>query len=130
MTELHRLAPHADQAPVTSPHRRPIGYPAAWTTRDFASARDYTMELTAVQLDGIDAAVRKMRSAGLALDDIEQRHFSVPALEPVLERIRHEITNGLGFMLVGHLPIERYTKDELGMIYWGLGAHLGRGLSQ
>ena len=33
-------------------------------------------------------------------------------------------------MLLRGLPIEDYSKDELGMIFWGIGTHLGRGLSQ
>src|SRR5215468_7651612 len=105
MTELSQLAPRADQAPATPPYRRPIGYPGAWKTTDFSSPRDYTLELKSTQLDDIDDAVRNVRAAGLALEDIEQRHFPLKTLE-------------------------RYTKDELGMIYWGLGTHLGRGLSQ
>jgi hypothetical protein len=28
------------------------------------------------------------------------------------------------------LPVEDYSKDEIGMIFWGIGTHLGRGLSQ
>ncbi|HXJ79832.1 MAG TPA: TauD/TfdA family dioxygenase [Candidatus Methylomirabilis sp.] len=130
MIDLHQLAPRADQTPSTPPYRRTIGYPGAWKTTDFKSPRDYTIELTTAQLDDIDDAVRHVRASGLGLDDIDRSHFPLPSLAPVFERIRREITDGLGFVLVGHLPVERYTKDELGMIYWGLGTHLGRGLSQ
>jgi hypothetical protein len=28
------------------------------------------------------------------------------------------------------LPVEDYSKDDIGMIFWGIGTHLGRGLSQ
>jgi hypothetical protein len=130
MTDLQRLAPRADQTPATLPHRRAIGYPDAWKASHFAGPRDYTMELTTAQLDDIGDAVRKVCAAGVALDDIERSHFPLPTLAPAFERIRHEIMNGLGFVVVGRLPVDRYTKDELGMIYWGLGTHLGRGLSQ
>ena len=33
-------------------------------------------------------------------------------------------------MVVRRLPVEDYSKDEIGMIFWGIGTHLGRGLSQ
>src|SRR5262249_6790205 len=74
MIELSQLAPRADQAPSTPPYRQPIGYPGAWKTTDFSSPRDYTLELKSTQLDDIDDAVRNVRAAGLALEDIEQRH--------------------------------------------------------
>src|SRR5262249_58581637 len=92
MNELTQLAPRADQAPATPPYRRPIGYPSAWKTSDFASPRDYTLELTSTQLDDIDDAVRKVRAAGLALEDIEQKHFPLRTLAPAFARIRRDVT--------------------------------------
>jgi len=130
MMDLHELALRADQAPSTTVSREPIGHPAAWKVTDFTSPREYTLGLTTVQLADIDDAVKRVRASGLALDDIERRHFPLPTLRPVIEHIRREIATGLGFVVVGRLPVDRYTKDELGMIYWGLGTHLGRGLSQ
>ena len=128
--DLHELARRADQAPSTTVYREPIGHPTAWKVTDFTSPREYTVELTTVQLADIDDAVKQVRASGLALDDIERRHFPLPTLTPVIEYIQREIATGLGFVVVGRLPVDRYTKDELGMIYWGLGTHLGRGLSQ
>ena len=130
MMDLHEFALRADQAPSTSVYRELIRDPAAWKVTDFASPRDYTVELTAVQLADIDDAVKQVRASALALDDIERRHFPLPTLTPVIEHIQREIATGLGLVVVGRLPVDRYTKDELGMIYWGLGTHLGRGLSQ
>src|SRR5262245_65620963 len=130
MIELSQLAPRADQAPATPPYRQHIGYPGAWKTTDFSSPRDYTLELTPTQLDDIDDAVRKVRAAGLALEDIEQRHFPLKTLAPAFDRIRRELTSGLGFLVVGPLPVERYTKKELGVIDWGIGTPMGRGVAQ
>jgi hypothetical protein len=130
MIELTQLAPAAGQAPTTPPHRRHIDHPAAWKSRDFTSPRDYTIELSAAQIDDVDDAVKKVRAAGLALDDIERRHFPLAKVAPVIEEVRREIVHGRGFLVVGRLPIDRFTKDELGMIYWGIGTHLGHGVSQ
>jgi hypothetical protein len=41
-----------------------------------------------------------------------------------------QIEDGRGFVVIRRLPVEYYSKDEIGMIYWGIGTHLGRGLSQ
>lgn len=130
MTALHDLAPDANRMPSTPEYRQPIDHPAAWKASDFKSPRDYTIELTPAQLDDIDAAVRKVRVAGLSLDDIDKSHFPLPKLAPVIEEIRHELVDGRGFVVVTRLPIERYSKDDLGIVYWGIGTHLGRGLSQ
>jgi hypothetical protein len=51
-------------------------------------------------------------------------------LRPVIDEIRRQIADGRGFVVVRRLPVEDYSKDEIGMIFWGIGTHLGRGLSQ
>jgi hypothetical protein len=130
MIELQQLAPKPDQAPSTPPYRQHIDHPAAWKASDFTSPRDYTIDLTPAQIDDIDGAVRRVRAAGLKLDDIEQSHFPLPKVLPVIEEIRHQIADGRGFVIVGQLPVDRFTKDELGMVYWGIGTHLGLGVSQ
>jgi hypothetical protein len=48
----------------------------------------------------------------------------------VIEEILRQIKDGRGFVLLRGLPVEDYSKDELGLIFWGIGTHLGRGLSQ
>jgi len=35
-----------------------------------------------------------------------------------------------GFVVLRRLPVEDYSKDEIGMIFWGIGSYLGHGLSQ
>ena len=49
--------------------------------------------------------------------------------EALTNEIRRQIEHGRGFVVVRRLPVEDYSKGEIGMIFWGIGAHLGRGLS-
>ena len=116
--------------PVTPAYRTPINHPSAWKVSDFKRSADYTIELTATQLQDIERAMRRINEAGLSLDDLKHEHFDVPLLRPVIDEIRHEISDGRGFVVLRRLPVEDYSKDELGMIFWGIGTHLGHGLSQ
>src|SRR6266851_3294816 len=104
--------------------------PGAWKVADFKSPADYTIELAAAQLRDIYHSVRRIKDAGLGLDDLQREHFELASLRPVIDEIRHQIEDGRGFVVLRRLPVEDYSKDELGMIFWGLGTHLGRGLSQ
>jgi len=119
-----------EDAVVMSVHRAPIDHPSAWRVADFKTPADYTIELDATHLRDIERAMGQIRAAGLGLDDLRCEHFEVPSLRPVVDEIRHQIEDGRGFVVVRRLPIEDYSKDEIGMIFWGLGTHLGRGLSQ
>jgi len=130
MSAIRSNTTSEDGAPATAVPRAPIDHPSAWRVADFKSAADYTIELTVARLRDIAHAIRYIRAAGLGLDDLQREHFEVPSLRPVIEEIRKEIEDGRGFALVRRLPVEDYSKDELGIIFWGLGTHLGRGLSQ
>jgi TfdA family taurine catabolism dioxygenase TauD len=129
MSELRqvRRAPEIDSPPV---HGTPIDHPSAWTVADFKTPADYTIELDAAHLRDIEHAIRQIKIAGLGLDDLQREHFEVPSLRPVIDEIRRQIGDGRGFVVVRRLPVEDYSKDEIGMIFWGIGTHLGRGLSQ
>jgi hypothetical protein len=120
----------ATEMPATPVYPAPIDHPSAWKVTDFRSSADYTIDLTAAQLQDIERAMQRVNDAGLTLDDLQREHFEVPSLRPVIDEIRHQIADGRGFVVLRRLPIEDYSKDELGMIYWGLGTYLGRGLSQ
>jgi hypothetical protein len=108
----------------------PIDHPGAWKVADFRVPADYTVELTATHLRDIERTVGRIKAAGLGLDDLKREHFDLPSLRPVIDEIRHQIEDGRGFVLLRRLPVEEYSKDEIGMIFWGIGTHLGRGLSQ
>jgi hypothetical protein len=108
----------------------PIQHPSAWTVADFRSPADYSVDLDAAQLRDIAAAMRRIKAAGIGLDGLQREHFEVPSLRPVVEEIRRQVEDGRGFVLLRRLPIEDYSKDDLGLIFWGIGTHLGRGLSQ
>ena len=131
MTVLQELSsPSEDDTPATPMLGAPIDGPGAWKVADFKSPADYTIELSAANLRDIEQAIRQIKAAGLGLDDLQREHFELSSLRPVIAEIRRQIEVGRGFVVLRRLPVEDYSKDELGMIFWGLGTHLGRGLSQ
>ena len=119
-----------DNAPLTPVYGTPIDHPGAWKVADFKTPADYTIELGATQRGDIERAVRQIKAAGLGLDDLRREHFEVPSLRPVIDEIRRQIEDGRGFVVVRRLPVEDHSKDEIGLIFWGIGTYLGRGLSQ
>ena len=121
---------HDSDTPATPVFAKPIRHPSAWTVADFSSPADYSVDLDAAQLRDIAAAMRRIKAAGVGLNGLQREHFEVPSLRPVVEEIHRQIEDGRGFVLLHRLPVEDYSKDDLGLIFWGIGTHLGRGLSQ
>jgi Taurine catabolism dioxygenase TauD, TfdA family len=116
--------------PATPVHRVRIEHPSAWNVADFKSSADYTIELSRAQLADVADAMQRIKGDGLTLETLRREHFEVRSLQPVIDEIRHQISEGRGFVVLRRLPFEEYTKDELGLIFWGIGTHLGRGVSQ
>src|SRR2546429_7349164 len=127
---LQARTAHDSDTPATPVFAALIRHPSAWTVADFRSPADYSVDLDAAQLRDIAAAMQRIKAARIGLDGLQREHFEVPSLRPVVEEIRRQVEDGRGFVLLRGLPIEDYSKDDLGMIFWGIGTHLGRGLSQ
>jgi len=51
--------------------------------------------------------------------------FSIPRLARSLAEVSRELEDGRGLVLLRRIPVEHYSEDELRIIYWGLGLHLG-----
>src|SRR5262249_44795391 len=124
-----RTAQDSD-TPATPVFAAPIRHPSAWTVADFRSPADYSVDLAAAQLRDIAAAMQRIKAAGIGLDGLQREHFEVPSLRPIVEEVRRQLEDGRGLVLLRRLPVEDYSKDDLGLIFWGIGTHLGRGLSQ
>src|ERR1700738_1983780 len=121
MSELREIEKPAESDAAATPiYRTPIHHPSAWMGGDFTSPADYTSALTGTQLGEIKSAIRWIKAAGLALDDLQREHFELPPLRPVHGEIRRETAHGGGFVTVRRFPVEESSKDELGMIFWGI----------
>ena len=109
---------------------KPVTDPAAWRKEDFAGPEDYTHSLTPSEIDEIDAAVGTLESRGLDIMEIDRDGFPLPTLGPVLDDIHDELLEGRGFALISGLPVDRYTRRQTAIAFFGIGTYLGQAVSQ
>jgi len=116
---------------VEMPHS-PITGPGAWKGPEMAAAPGrWLFRLSEEELQEIDAAVRNVQAAGLALGDITPTTFRLPHLGPKLdELLQQQLLHGCGFALVRGIPVDRYTVEQSAIAYLGLGSYLGSFRSQ
>lgn len=105
--------------------KRPITGPAAWKGRDLAGDPSWMHVLSAGAIDAIGAALARVKSRGLRFPDFSREDFPIGGLTAELARFADELENGRGFLLLRGLPVERYTDDEIAIVYYGIGLHLG-----
>jgi TfdA family taurine catabolism dioxygenase TauD len=119
--------------PCTPPYKAPITGPAVWKGSDFSSPSDYWYYLSSETIADLDRALRRIRESGnpsVSAGAFGAEDFPLPSFENDAEALREELRFGSGFVVMKGLPIDRYTEREASMIYWGLGAHLGRAIPQ
>jgi hypothetical protein len=101
-----------------------------WRSHDLSDPGGYTEVLDAVQLSELDGALRKAREHSSDLLEIDRDDFPLFSLREKLARIERELLHGRGFVVLRGLPRDRYDDDELCLLYWGIGLHLGRPWAQ
>ena len=104
--------------------------PSAWKAADFDGDSSWILQLTVAEIDEIEIALRGVLSAGLSFPAFGRDDFPLPALAARLSGIADELEDGRGFVLLRGLPVERFTAEEIDIIYYGLGLNLGQPVRQ
>lgn len=107
-----------------------ISGPAAWRGPDIIKSTEWIHRFTGAELAEIDAALRHAQRRGRNFDTLTAADFPLPTVSALIDRARDYLEDGAGLFLFRGIPVERYSKDELRFLYWGLGKHLGTAVSQ
>ena len=106
----------------------PYAGPAAWTGTEMRARDDWVLRLDAPACSELDAALHASRQ--LPIEEIGIRDFDLPTLGPQLLGLREELIEGRGFAHLRGLDIAGRPIDECARLFWGIGAWLGRAVSQ
>ena len=111
--------------------RRPIDGPSAWIGADLRKREaEWSYRLSVSDVAEIEAALRAVRQRGLDIGEIRREDFPLPTLGPVLDRLRTEVLDGRGFVLLRGMPVEDRPIAETATAYWGVGTYFGKARSQ
>jgi hypothetical protein len=113
-----------------APPRPLIAGPSAWTGAEMRRRDDWIYRLSNTEIGEIDAAVAAVRGRGLELAEITRADFPLPSFGGVLDRLRDEILNGRGFVLIRGLPVEGRPIEQNAAAYCGIGSYFGNPRSQ
>ena len=108
----------------------PIVDPAAWTAEELKATTDWAHQLSAAEIGELDASIAEISRTGRELMDLTSDDFAFPTLGPVLDGIAHDVIDGRGFVVIRGVPVERYSRLEAAIAFWGIGLYLGVPVSQ
>ena len=111
------------------PPRPRIEGSSAWIGAGLAQRpEEWVYRLSPVEIAEIEAAVAAQHGRDVAT--LRRGDFRLPTLGPVLDRLRAEVLNGRGFVLIRGLPVEGRPIAESAAAYWGIGSYFGNARSQ
>ena len=108
----------------------PIAGPGAWYGEGLQNRDDWVQPLSEPDISEIMAAVTGVIERGLDIVEVSKAAFPLPRLGKVLAERQEEIVNGCGFIMLRGLPVDRMSRREAALAFWGIGLHLGQPVSQ
>jgi hypothetical protein len=104
--------------------------PSEWIGKNLESSEEWIHVMTEPELLDLDRAIRRIEDLDLEIMDINKANFDLPVFGESLSIIRQQLLQGLGITLIRGFPVEKYTKKQAAIAFFGIGAHLGRAVSQ
>ncbi len=103
---------------------------AEWRAADVADSRTWTVRLTASDQAELDAALATAKRKSADPLDLTREDFPLEGLAATLSGVVDVLLDGRGFARIAALDTARYGDDDLTLLYWGIGLHLGEPWAQ
>lgn len=104
--------------------------PSAWLAEDLAETDRWMHTLSLEEIADLDRALGVAKRAGHSCATLTIEDFPLDRMRPTLDRLLNRLENGLGVFVMRGFPAQLYTKDDLRLLYWGVGLNLGTAVSQ
>ncbi|MDX2159028.1 MAG: TauD/TfdA family dioxygenase [Hyphomicrobiaceae bacterium] len=105
--------------------------PANWKGPELAAKPERWLHLlTPAEIAELSAVVARHGNRTDDLSHLTLADVAMPALAPTLARIRRELLEGSGVMLIRGFDVAGLSTREAATAFWAIGLHLGEAVSQ
>lgn len=104
--------------------------PDAWLGPRIQFDESWIYRLSPEDIAELRAALLKARAHEPDFHRWSREDFPLPTLAIRMGGWLAELDRGRGFLLIKGFPVSEHTKEDCAAIYWGIGLHMGRAISQ
>jgi len=108
----------------------PVQGRSVWRGAYMKESQDWIYRVNEAEIAEIESAVAGIRTRKLHVPDFGRADFPLPTLAPVLASVRDDVVDGRGVNVIRGLPVDRWTREESAIAYWGIGCHIGEPVTQ
>ena len=102
----------------------------AWRGESLARETSWIVRLSEAEIADVERGLAAAKATGKPLEAITRDDFPLTIMRPRLEAALADIYDGRGFVVLRGLPVGRWSDDDTGLVFWGLGRYLGSPLYQ
>ncbi|MDR0215605.1 MAG: TauD/TfdA family dioxygenase [Comamonas sp.] len=107
---------------------KPITDASVWDAEALNSDHSWIYRFGSEAVTELNEALAKVRH--LPITEIRKEDFPLDKVAKDLAKVADQIEEGIGMAVLRGLPVLNYSKDDASRIYWGIGQHLGRAVTQ
>ena len=109
----------------------PVTGDVAWKGPDLLHDTSWLHRLSAQDIAALEAGLAEVRRRGRGFPNFTAEDFPLAGeFKARLAKIADILENGKGFFLLRGLPVARYSEEEINILYYGIGLHMGQPVSQ
>jgi len=108
-----------------------IKTPATWKGPEIDWKKEGLHILSENDIKEIDNALTHLKSLGpVDFPDINNNNFPLQKVGELMQSLPERLKNGCGFLMLRGLPRDRYSDDDMALVYFGLSSYIGKTLTQ
>ena len=112
------------------PHEKAVAHavecPAAWRGSELPSLDDMAYHFSEQDVEEVLSALTAAAATGRPARELTAEDFPLPLLAPRIVEWRKQLADGLGFVVIRGIPVERWSNAEAELFFWCFGLHVGK----
>ena len=109
---------------------QPVVDPADWSPDALRDVSGWSYRITARDVAELRDGIAEVQRRGVPIVEVSRESFPLKDFAATLGDVRRELTDGRGIVMLQNFPVEDFSREEAAIAYIGLGAYLGRTMSQ
>jgi hypothetical protein len=105
---------------------RAVDCPAAWRGSELPPLEEMAYQLSGEEVDELVAAIAAATAVGKPARELTAEDFPLPLLAPKIVEWRTQLADGLGFVVIRGVPVDRWSQPEAELFFWCFGLHVGK----
>ena len=101
-----------------------------WLAADLKDPTEWMIQLNEAQIADLDNALQLAKKGGVTIDKLTKQSFPLEVFNQLVPEVQDRLENGRGLVVLRGLPAEKYSREDLRLMYWGIGLYMGTAVSQ